>query len=553
MRGDAPGGAAAAVGPGGREAWALAALAAVGVALHLWYALGADALDTDRALVLLMARDFAAGRPTLYFWQQNYMAALEPLVLAPLAWTGWATPVAAGVVGVALTALLALVSVGLAARLGAPRWVALLFWALPPAVVAHHHVALYGARLAATLLALTAFAWGLRRPSPRGWVGVGVLVGVAYFADHLMLPWALGVMWVAVAAGGLGRLAAGALPVVAADTVAAVLTPAAHLSGPNDPGSWLGNVPLLFGRTLPQLFGVLPGGGPGPLFEAPAPLVPEGWAWVLFAVPGGVALGAMAVTLWRRRAGVFGGGEGDVAAQALLVACAAALGLFAVVGGGGDRWPVRYLVPLWPAVSVLAALAVGSWRAGLRPLALAAVLPALHTQVTDGTWPRGGDGAPARAEAEAVARAVAGTGAEAVWADYWDAYRLALLAGDDPPWLPMRIIERRPALLEEALGAGPVAYLVRAGDGEVLDLLARAPDEGIAVLGDEPVGRFRLVVTAAAVPGATLRSPPPPRWWQGLAALAAGMLFVGAMAGTAVLARLRDRRPSSPTACGGAS
>ena len=72
------------------------------------------------------------------------MGALEPLLLTPLALLGWATPTAAALVGIAVTASLAALSVALARRLGAPPWMAILLWAIPPAVVAHHHVALYG-------------------------------------------------------------------------------------------------------------------------------------------------------------------------------------------------------------------------------------------------------------------------------------------------------------------------------------------------------------------------------------------------------------------------
>lgn len=130
-----------------REVAVLALLAAVGVGVHTWFVWGSDALDTDRALVLLMARHFARGEFSLYFWQQNYMAALEPLILTPLAWLGWATPVVAGLVAVGVTAGMAALCVALTRRMGGVAWMALLLWAVPPAVVVHHHVALYGARL----------------------------------------------------------------------------------------------------------------------------------------------------------------------------------------------------------------------------------------------------------------------------------------------------------------------------------------------------------------------------------------------------------------------
>ena len=77
------------------------ALAAIGLAAHLWFALGAGALDTDRSIVLLMARHFARGEPSIFFWRQNYMGALDPLLLTPLAWIGLANPFPAALVGIA--------------------------------------------------------------------------------------------------------------------------------------------------------------------------------------------------------------------------------------------------------------------------------------------------------------------------------------------------------------------------------------------------------------------------------------------------------------------
>lgn len=532
----------------GRREWAvLAAVAAVGLGVHAWFALGADAQDADRSLVLLMARHFAQGDLSLYFWQQNYMGALEPLLLTPLALVGLATPVAAAFVGIAVTAALAWLSLRVARRLEATAWLTLLLWAIPPAVVAHHHVALYGGRLAATLLVVGAFTWSLGARSTRAWVGIGALVGVAYFGDHLMLPWAVAVAWVAVHRGWLAPLAVGAVPVVVADTVAAMLTPAVHVSGPNDPESWLHNIPLLFGTTLPQLFGLLLGRGPTPVFQDPAPVVPppELWLpWVGTALPGLAVLLLLGGTLVRRRRELVlaEAGEGAVAVQALCLAGVTSLGIFALVGGGGDVWPARYLVPLWPAITVLAGLAVSRWSPGARPLAALAVLPALFTLSVDDSWPRGGDRDGAHEEAARVALAVEASGVQAVWADYWDAYRLALLVSEDPPWLPLRIIERRPDWLESAQTASPVGYLVRTEDREVLDILAGAPDQGIAVLERIALDRYHFVVTQRPVPEALLRHPPPPRGWQMLAALGAGLLFVGTLPTVAGLRWLLERR-----------
>jgi hypothetical protein len=534
-----------------RERLALIAITLVGIAVHGWFALGADALDTDRAIVLLMARRFAQGDVSIYFWQQNYMGALEPLLLAPLAALGLATPMTASVVAILLTAALAVLSVVLARRLGGIAWLALLFWAVPPAVVAHHHVALYGARLAATLLALGSLLVALGARTRAAWVVAGALAGLAYFGDHLMIAWGVAAMWVAARRGALGGFALGALPIVALDTVAAVLTPAIHLAGPNDPSSWLTNIPLLFGATLPQLFGLLLGRAPGPLFEPATSLVPAGRAaWLLFAVPGALALVALLATLARHWRAVHAEADGNrrVALEALVLACAATLGLFALVGGGGDRWPARYLVPFWPAVSALAALAAAQWRPVMRPLAAAAVLPGVFTLFADGSWPRAGDAAAARAEAAAVEAAVARAGVRAVWSDYWDTYRMALHQDESPPWVTLRIIQRLPEQAAAAERAAPVAYLLRQGDREIADSLASAERRGvIRVQSSEPVGRFRLIVADRSVPGLVLITSDPTRAWQRLAAAGAGLLFVGALVAVALLARWWSARDGAAT------
>jgi phosphoglycerol transferase MdoB-like AlkP superfamily enzyme len=419
--------------------------------------------------------------------------------------------------------------VNLARRLGGAPWVALLLWAVAPALVVHHHVALYGARLAATLLVLVAFAWSLRAQRRGAWIGVGIVVGTAFFADHLMLLWAAAVVFVAARRGALRPLALGAVPVAALDVLLSSLTPAVHLSGPNDPGHWLWNVARLFGVALPQLFGFLLGRAPTPTFEALTPLVPQGLLWPALALPGAAALAALAVTLLHHRRGIFGAAAplGGTAAQALLLACAVGLGLFVFVGGGGDIWSVRYLVPLWPAISVLAAVAARRWSARLRPLAAVAVLPAAFTLVADGAWPRAGDGAAARAEATLAGEAVLASGAEAVYTDYWDTYRLELLTGSAVPWLTLTIIERHPEAARAALQASPVAYLVRPGQTQALEGLADAPGQGIRTVEERDVGRFRLVVTERPVPGVAAPSTEGSRAWQVTAAVAAGLMFLG--------------------------
>jgi hypothetical protein len=173
----------------------------------------------------------------------------------------------------------------------------------------------------------------------------------------------------------------------------------------------------------------------------------------------------------------------------------------------------------------------------MRPAIAALALPALFTWYADPTWPRGMAASDrALAEAAQVRDAVAATGAHAVWADYWDVYRMALLTGESPRWVTLRIIERRPDWVEDARAASPVAYLLRADDAEMRGLLEDAARRGAARIVDtREVGRYRLITTDRTVPDLDLMQAPPTRSWQRLAALAGGGTFLAALAALAWL------------------
>jgi hypothetical protein len=143
-------------------------------------------------------------------------------------------------------------------------------------------------------------------------------------------------------------------------------------------------------------------------------------------------------------------------------------------------------------VTIGASLAVARWSPRRQPLALLLVAPALHTLLMTGGWPpRGADGARAKAEASAVAAALREGPGEVVWADYWDAYRLAVLVGGTRRWVPLSVIDRRPDWRPVAERPVPVAYLVRRTDGRLRrETLQRAAAAGIAVSSQREVGRF---------------------------------------------------------------
>ena len=494
--------------------------------------LGADALDTDRATVLLMAQDFARGNVSVFFWQQNYMAAFEPLLLTPLAMSGLLTPTSAALVGVGVTAVIVILTLRLGARAGSVLWLLALLWALPSAVVVHHHVALYGARLVATLLALSGFVLALRAERAHEVMAVGFLAGLAYLGDHLMISWAVGIFYVLARRGHLWKAAWGAAPVLLFDTVFSLLAPTVHLSGPNDPGDWLWNPIRLVSQTIPQLFGLIFSRPPTPVFEEIPTLLPTGATWLLFSLPAAVVLAWIAGSFLKRSGDLVGRGTGQrgVLLGGLALTCLMAVGIFFLVGGGGDVWPVRYLVPLWPAVTVLVSTTVGQWTPRRRGLAVLVVLPALYTHLADPSWPHRADAEQARAEAEAVGQALRDTGVEAVWTDYWDTYRLAFLVDEGLPWATTRMLDRRHDWTAAAEAAAPVAYLVRPRDTEIIDALeGRSADSDSRVLREDTVASFRLYVTERSVPGVRRSQGSPSRIRFTAASVGPLLLFAGAL------------------------
>lgn len=527
----------------------LGVLALTALATHFPMVLGADALDADRAIVLLMAEAFAEGNFSLYFWGQNYMASFEALLLTPLALAGVLTPATAAMVGLGLAVGLTWICLTISRRLGGQGLVVALLWAFPPAVVAHHHVAFYGARLPATAMIVGAFAMTLTATSTRRWVGIGALAGLAFMGDHLMVFWLPALVWMAWPARRLGPMVTGALPIVLFDAVAAFVTPATHLSGPNDPAAWIHTPLTLIGTAIPQLLGILWSRGPGPDYEIPPGVVPEGFLWVVLAIPALLAWGLLALGA---RPSIRGTKLEARAGQALVLTLVASAGLFLVIGGDGERWTVRYLVPAWPALTLLAGLGVkqlqasgvGVGRIGL--LVGLLLLPFASTHWTDPTWPNPARGEAAREEAEAIGDLARAAGAEWVWADYWDAYRLNVLQPAPPTWVTIGNLDRRPDHTAAALAAPAVSYLVRSDDIRTLEALDRvAQTEGVQPF-DLPRHRFYPALAGSRPELISTGGLPEPAR-AAAAALGPMLLFLGTLGGAVFLASLRARRDPPET------
>jgi len=339
-----------------------------------------------------------------------------------------------------------------------------------PACVAGAQVTVYGARLLATGLALLAWvvasgSW----PWRRRWAAAGALIGIAMAMDHVMLSYGVGLavlawsskdaparaIWRCHVPAAALQLALWAAPFVVLELGVGALFAEGGFKGPTEPWLWPRAVATFVLAVAPRLLGAdrLATGfelHPSPVEPGSATLVYLRAAIVLL-----VALTAAVLLLRPLR-------PGDRRLRPLWAVVTGAIGIFVL--GAVDAMGYRYLVPAWPIVSVL--LSVGAARVRGGVLLVAALLAVFALSIADD--PLKARGAPAgaacRTEAARVDAALSAHGIDAVRADYWDAYRLALLLSERLPFAVTDGTDRRPRWTAQVAGAHRVAVLVRAGE-----------------------------------------------------------------------------------------
>jgi len=424
----------------------------VGLA-RLPHAVNADCADSDACIVVLMARHTVRGELSPYFWGQRYMGALEPTLLALLAPFGLATPAGGAIVGICLALAQTALVWKLAERAGAPRCHAALLFAIPSTLGGFHQTILYGARHAATLLGLWVLLRALAPERGRKWSWwlTGVLSGLAFYGDHLMVMFVVPAFIAAWRQRRLGRALAGFLPFVVVDSVLAATVAAGRYSLPQEPKRWVEGVEVL-GTTLVRLLG------------ADAFLSGTATVISLIAACIGAAAFAHLLLVAARRDGAW---RGPFAYQLMLVTLALCLLATAAVALD-DQAGIRYLVPgLGPLSVVLARAGSHLPRWPSAALVAALLLPRLTSSA-----PRSAVASERKCRAE-VADLVGTLDAakvQGVWADYWDAFRIAVAS--EERW-PVGITNRRhryPKWAAQARSAHPVAYVVPTND---LELRAR--------------------------------------------------------------------------------
>jgi hypothetical protein len=460
----------------------------VGVALatHLPYVAAAACEDADAAVVTLMGRHFAHGEPTVFYWGQRYMGALEPWLLAPLAWAAAGSLGIAGnaVVALALTSLQLVCVARIARRLRGSVLVALVVGAAGSSITAYAQTALYGGRLAATTCAILALDVIQGGRSLARAIGAGTLFGVALYGDHLMVVWAVPIAFEAYRARKLPLLAIAALPWFVFDRVFYALT-AGPKPGIADPWEWPRNVKLLVTDGLPLFFGADWLARSQGNFVAP----PASPLWVVTSL--GTLAFAIAAAVWLgQRARRL------PAAAAITVVPVCAAGLFLL--GAYDVESTRYLPPVWPAVAIAAGVV-----ASARPIlgAIGAAVTALNMTLSVNADTLHAHGAVAgracRAELDEVAAQLTASGVQGVWADYWDAYRMAVAMDERIPFAPLAGMNRQPAWVDLVRRAHPVGYLLSDANRPPPPQLRAALD---ATATPTRFGRFALYVLPTSLP-----------------------------------------------------
>lgn len=472
--------------------WASVALiGALSLLTHWPYVQAADCGNSDACIVVLMARHFAWGEIVPYYWGQRYMASFEPALLAPFAPLGLATLTTGAWLALGLTLLTTWQVARLARHVNAPGWLSALVFALPSSFAATHQTVLYGARLAATCLAL----WALCRACDKtpkhakDWALTGALIGLALFGDHLMLAFALPCFYAAFRAKALRPALLGCAGFVLLDAVLSFTSASGRHSLPQDPRNLWRGVKLLFEAGLPRILGV-------DWLDASMRIV-SGHLWQLAAVILGLALVALFGLLARR----LSGAERGELPLLLVTASFGAFLVLHVLSALGEE-SARYLVPSLAPLSVLSAWAGSRLGARWGSLLLGGLLlPRVISLVT--LAPESDRGATCRAELSALGTALERKHVRAIWADYWDAYRIALAFDERwPVGVPHRA-NRYPPWVSLAREAAPVAYVVSPRSPK----LASALEKALPNADWHSAGTFRLVKVPRALPG--LRGPEP--------------------------------------------
>ncbi|MBI2840536.1 MAG: glycosyltransferase family 39 protein [Acidobacteria bacterium] len=166
--------------------------------------------------------------------------------------------------------------------------------------------------------------------------------------------------------------------------------------------------------------------------------------------------------------------------------CLTTMGLFLFSGIFVDYKSYRYLLPLYPAIAILAASGLSRMRAGYACLIMVSTI---------GIWGAQDASNLTALRLEVPTSEIIGwmreKGIRAGYADYWIAYRLDYLSRCDPLLAPYRSQDRNPAYTAQVRNARRVGYVFRAGDPEWPAFMRARADR---IEASTIAGRYRLYV-----------------------------------------------------------
>lgn len=226
----------------------------------------------------------------------------------------------------------------------------------------------------------------------------------------------------------------------------------------------LARLPSFLSDTIPLFFG---GGLPD-------------FPWLQANLIAIVAAALLAFLLVRTRPG-----PAELCGACLAVSTVA---LFLLSGNSVDPNSYRYLLPLFPAVSMIVASTLARVRSrAAAALVLTAVIglwsfqnARLHTAL-----------AQKRDDSAEVIEWLRARDVHAVLADYWIAYRCSFIAGRDPEFAPYRSHDRAPLMTQRVLRESRRAYVFAIGDPTWPPFQAAKADR---IIEQRLIGRHRVCI-----------------------------------------------------------
>ncbi len=253
---------------------AIAFVLALGLFLRLWI-LGRAPINSDQAVVGLMAHEILRGHLFTFYWGQNYGGA-EPYLVAALFALFGQSRLVLGLAPILLDAIAALLVWRIGRRAFGPRagvLAALIFW-IWPEVYLYLSTVEYGFRFATLVCGLTLLLMALRLGQDDSsrlidWAALGLFLGLGWWCSPEIIYYALpALLWLAYrVARRRARLRltgtalttsmalGGALPWLLANVghgYPSLRTQALHTQGT----TWVGRLGTFFGHVAPLVLGV---------------------------------------------------------------------------------------------------------------------------------------------------------------------------------------------------------------------------------------------------------------------------------------------------------